>query len=278
MAQTHKDVHPIHIIGEKTQEWLVEGRICRGLAERGIRLTGISWAKPPFAFRRPQWNCSQILACLGGQGEVWIDGRWATCGPGTAYLTGPGVLHAYRAVREEVWQLCWVMYGPAARHCPVTNAEPLLVQTDSRALYAAIEGLYRESRDRSDRLCLEAWAELVGCYAGRIGHKQSGGRLGHVWHQVQRRLDAPWTLEKMAALAGMSTEHFRRLCHEELGRSPIKHLTRLRLRQAAGLLSAGQWTVEAIARSVGYADRFGFSLAFRKEFGVSPGKFRQEPA
>jgi transcriptional regulator GlxA family with amidase domain len=45
----------------------------------------------------------------------------------------------------------------------------------------------------------------------------------------------------------MSGENFRKLCQKALGRSPMKHLTYLRMRKAAELLTITNEKVETIA-------------------------------
>ena len=48
-----------------------------------------------------------------------------------------------------------------------------------------------------------------------------------------------------------------------------------RLEHARGLLLGTDWSVEQVASCCGYEDPFYFSRCFRKEFGLSPRKYRQ---
>jgi AraC-like DNA-binding protein len=54
----------------------------------------------------------------------------------------------------------------------------------------------------------------------------------------------------------------------------MRYLTRVRLSQAAGYLSEGQLTIHEIARFAGYQDNASFSKAFKREFGRTPGAYR----
>ena len=56
----------------------------------------------------------------------------------------------------------------------------------------------------------------------------------------------------------------------QLGASPMKHLTALRMRRADAMLRTGAYEVQAVAGLVGYSDAFAFSTAFRRHFGISP--------
>ena len=72
----------------------------------------------------------------------------------------------------------------------------------------------------------------------------------------------------------MSGENLRRLCQRETGRGPMHHLTQLRMQRAAMLLESTAHKIEKIARTVGYANAFAFSTAFKRHMGVSPAAFR----
>ena len=63
----------------------------------------------------------------------------------------------------------------------------------------------------------------------------------------------------------------RKLVARELGVSPHRWLTELRMQRAALLLEE-QRPVKEIARCVGYADVFQFSRAYKRRFGCSPTK------
>jgi len=74
----------------------------------------------------------------------------------------------------------------------------------------------------------------------------------------------------------MSGEHFRRLCLKALGRSPVKHLTFLRMHRAAELLTTTKDKVETIARALGYENPFAFSNTFLKWIRVRPSEHRAD--
>ncbi len=49
-----------------------------------------------------------------------------------------------------------------------------------------------------------------------------------------------------------------------------------RLNHAKELLVTGDAPIVAVAKSVGYHDPYHFSKRFKKQFGVSPSKFREK--
>ena len=81
---------------------------------------------------------------------------------------------------------------------------------------------------------------------------------------------ATWTVESLAAVAGCSRTTLARRFTEVVGSPPMTYLTRWRLALAADLLTDTAMTLAAIARRVGYQSPFALSIAFKREFGLSP--------
>ena len=274
IVHINTDLRETHTVGERTREWIVSPSLCPALASHGIALAGLSDAGPGFRFVRPQPRWGQILVCTGGAGWVWLDGTWERCEAGTAYLTPPGVLHAYQTDAPTRWQTCWVQ-SPDLWLCP--SPRSVLLTVDAGPLSGAILGLHREAMGAHDPALLPPWAFLVASYARRLVLPVGGDlRLRRLWEAVGSDLARAWDVPALAAELGVSGEHLRRLCRRDLGRSPMRHVTTLRMRQAGALLSSEAYTVEAVAQQVGYDNPFAFSTAFKRETGVSPSQYRQK--
>lgn len=79
-------------------------------------------------------------------------------------------------------------------------------------------------------------------------------------------------LATLARRAGASTRTVQRLFVEETGLSFAQWRQRMRLLSAAAQLGSGQGVTDA-AFHVGYSSVSAFVSAFRREFGVTPGRF-----
>lgn len=88
--------------------------------------------------------------------------------------------------------------------------------------------------------------------------------------------DYNWTIHKLAEVAGMSrssfAEHFRQI----VGEPPLTYLTDYRLRLAARYLRLQENSISRISELVGYASDSTFSQAFKRVYGMSPRKYRQQ--
>lgn len=93
---------------------------------------------------------------------------------------------------------------------------------------------------------------------------------------MQSDIKAPWTLETLAARAGLSrttyAQRFRAFTHD----TPLNYLRVLRMQEGARLLVETTWSLEHIASEVGYGDAFSFSKIFKRHTGFSPRDYRQK--
>lgn len=86
----------------------------------------------------------------------------------------------------------------------------------------------------------------------------------------------PWSVESLAAEAGLSRAVFARRFAEQVGETPLAYLTRWRMGIAARLLRDSDVSLAEVAAKVGYESEFAFSRAFKRDRGVPPARFRRE--
>lgn len=93
---------------------------------------------------------------------------------------------------------------------------------------------------------------------------------------IERHLDDPLTLDHIADQAGLSPYHFSRLFTARMGRSVMAYVRGRRLVRAAHRL-VGDPDVRLVdlAFDCGFDSQEAFTRAFRRIFGVAPGRFRQ---
>ncbi len=84
-----------------------------------------------------------------------------------------------------------------------------------------------------------------------------------------------WTLESLARAVNLSRSVLAERFRGAMGDTPLSYLRTVRLQRAMHLLADGNQTLEQVALAVGYHDAFGFSKAFKRAVGVSPGEYRK---
>ncbi|MBN2640412.1 MAG: helix-turn-helix domain-containing protein [Victivallales bacterium] len=82
------------------------------------------------------------------------------------------------------------------------------------------------------------------------------------------------SVEDAAAVAGVSRGMLVRLFQNHFNKSPGRFLMEIRLNQIRHLLDSTELTLAEIAQRCGYGSDMSLSLAFRREWGCSPGVYR----
>lgn len=275
MLDPHSDLSETHIVGERTRFDTVYAEQCEALRRHQIAHVGIGDAAAPYRVVRMDLPGAYLHCSLEGEGKVLLDGRWRDHRTGMMSFAPAHALHAFHALPGTTWRVCWVRYTPtSARSLPAAMA-PILAPFDPGPLGYAILGLHAEMANGGDLGSCTLFVDAIERYVSRFSEPwRRDERLAAVWTEVQKALDYPWTLKRLAAIAGVSCEHLRRICQSSLGRSPMKQLLMLRMEQAAHLLTVSDHTVEAIAHAVGYDNPFAFSNMFKMIMGSRPSAYR----
>ena len=100
-------------------------------------------------------------------------------------------------------------------------------------------------------------------------------RIGAALNLLHRDVAANWTVETLAAAAGMSRSAFALRFKEKVGQSPLEYLTRWRMFRAGHLLRNSDKALVEIASSVGYESEAAFNKAFKRTTGSAPGAYRR---
>ena len=91
---------------------------------------------------------------------------------------------------------------------------------------------------------------------------------------IEQSVDGPLRLDQIAREACLSPFHFHRQFRAYFGETPHSFALRLRMAKAARLLEESDRPVAAIGFECGFESPGTFGTAFRKHFGVAPGRFR----
>lgn len=260
--------------------WLAGQPICSALQQFQIEHAGIMHAKAPYEVVRLSQSGSFFLVTISGRGRILSDKGWKDCLPGEACLLPAYATNALHCIENEEWEFCWVRYHHPEGQVPLINStQPVVDKFEHEQFLSAIKGMITEASSMNRFAITQQWVKLIHIYVSEfIAPFRSDERLWRLWSSVESRLEEDWDLPQMAHEACMSTEHLRRLCRSQHGRSPIQQLRWLRMQRAAALLVTTDYKIESIAYDVGYKNPIVFSTAFKREFGVQPSTFRADQA
>ncbi len=102
-------------------------------------------------------------------------------------------------------------------------------------------------------------------------------RINRVIDYINAHLDAPLSLERLAALAAFSPFHFHRIFAAIVGEPLGTFIKRVRLEAAAARLHSNpSMAITTIALDCGYANSAAFARAFKEHFGCSASQWRRQ--
>lgn len=285
------EIHDIETFGSSTRyevvraqkgddrDWIGDAPVCELLGTHHIAHVGIMWAEAPFEVIRAEASGTFALVGLEGHGEILSDGEWREVNEGEICLQ-PAFAHTgIRVAGNQVWNFAWVRYEEERESNPVLSLNsPMIRAGQVEVLMHAIAGLKAEvARKQTEKPMMHHWVELIHGFVSRAARPyQEDDRLWRLWENVENDLTRHWSLAEMAQISCVSVEHLRRLCQQQLGRSPIQQVTYLRMRKAVNYLTTSQDKIEVVAQAVGYENPFTFSNAFKRWTGRRPSDYREK--
>jgi len=124
-------------------------------------------------------------------------------------------------------------------------------------------------------LCIRIAQRFVGHLPLPTSNKGlSPDRLHRVRDYVEAHLDDDLSLTVLADIACLSPYHFSRSFKEAAGVGPQRYVIQRRLERAKTLLRRTREPLARIAQEAGFADQSHLNSIFRREMGVTPGRFR----
>jgi AraC-like DNA-binding protein len=93
---------------------------------------------------------------------------------------------------------------------------------------------------------------------------------------IHREPDKNWSVASLAREVGMSRSGFSARFTQLVGEPAKRYLTRWRMQLARARLQQTSDPLAVLADRLGYQSEAAFCRAFKREFGVPPGSFRQD--
>lgn len=102
------------------------------------------------------------------------------------------------------------------------------------------------------------------------------GRIKAAITAIHRDPSRHWTLATLAEEVNLSRSSFAERFRKVVGETPMHYVSRIRINLASSYLQSLDWAIADIAQEVGYSSEGAFINAFKRQMGVSPGKFRRK--
>ena len=197
-----------------------------------------------------------------------------------------GTLVRTVAANSRYIQICWSpeLYRVIAPHLPELPRIEFAFFQDA-LLRQLARGLVEEvGQGPMDRLLADS---LMAALAMRVAQRFCPAqpapelprpRLRRVLDYIEAHLERELTLAELSGIACLSPCHLSRSFKQEIGIGPQRYTMQRRVERAKALLRHDDETLVGIAALVGFADQSHFTAAFRRETGMTPGRYRATSA
>jgi AraC-like DNA-binding protein len=233
-------------------------------------------AVDPRAFFAPKPSQLPFSISVGAQGAA------------TARLDGGGA--------DETTLVCGFLGCDARPFNPLLASMPraLHMRGIAREGTSWVGGLLRAAVEESnrkrpggeavlERMSEMLFVEILRRYADELAPNQTGwlagmrdAGVGRALSLMHARPANPWTLETLAARAGLSRSALHERFAHFIGQPPMQYLASWRMQLASARLRDTDAKVIDVALEVGYENEAAFSRAFRRVVGASPAAWRRE--
>jgi AraC-like DNA-binding protein len=217
-----------------------------------------------------------IQLSLGLQGKVqfktgaaadWVEYDGAVIPPDLAHtFQAPGrvLAHIFTEPESQLGRRILGRFG--------TGGIVGLPADEAQALAAPLRTAYFGDAPEDDlvRIARQIPADLVG---GDAPGAIVDPRIRRAFAEIDRRIDEPFTLDEIAAHAGLSEGRFRHLFVSETGVAFRPYVLWARLNRALALGYSGMSWTEA-AHATNFADSAHLTRTCRRMFGIAPSSIR----
>jgi AraC-like DNA-binding protein len=157
----------------------------------------------------------------------------------------------------------------------------------AKSTVSAFEKLYEYS------LCQNEYAKTLGIYSSLLGiladiqmitsstdNENLKDDGADIWNNIEHKIRIGKKfrpqLDELCEMSRKSRPTLIRICKKSTGESPMRRIRNIRMAEANGLLQFSTLNITQISEHLGYPRIHEFSREFKKYFGVSPTRIRNE--
>ncbi len=215
------------------------------------------------------------------------DQRYALSG-GQGFLIEPEDVIFYQADGAEPWTYIWIGFdGTDARQCiediGIHREQPTFQCQEGQQLkQLVLEMIHGETGEICNAYRLQSL--LYGFFAvlmrdavpiGHRSHLDENVYVNRALQYIRNNYRKRINVGQIAEAACVSRSYLYKLFQRSMGMSPLEFLIGFRLSRAGELLLMTEMSIESVALDSGFCDSRAFSKSFKRQYRVSPLKYRQ---
>lgn len=260
------------------------------LAPMTIVMAGDEQCSPNYLLNRVNAEIGVLIYLLSGEGELVLeDGRSFYLQARDVIALPPGISYRYGVNKDNPWRILWFniageLYPHLLKRYGLSE-QPVHTSVSAAVADCFLEGIsicrgQGAGDPVQDRLCVAVYQTLLALW--RQASRQSGHRS--VAQKLRERIDeyaasqpdGGFDINHAATELGVSVRQLERDFKEAYSETPYRCYQRQRLMLAKQYLNNTALSVKEISNLLGFCDPYYFSNCFKKEEGISPGRYRRK--
>ena len=252
--------------------------------------SGISFLRARYAhhqFARHTHDYFVVSVNVSGTHRFEVERKSYEVRPGMIGLVTPGEVHRGEQLDGGPWEYRAIYVADEVIQS-VAGTKPYETRfsrpfvTDRRLADRLIQAHElndeKNGSPESETAIRDALTELMGKYATAITssncNRQLAPHIDRIVDYLCANRSKRVTLDQLMEVAGLSRHHLVRSFRDAVGLPPHRYLTQLRLERGRELLGTDS-SLSEVALEVGFSDQCHFTNCFRRQFGISPGRYRE---
>ncbi len=230
---------------------------------------GFESCKPKHSYGpavRSYWLLHYVVS---GKGHFTRNGQTHQITKESMFIIPPYLETYYEADSSEPWTYIWIGFT-AKNNLPTAFSSPAVYCPEAEHIFKEMKFCSKKTNGKTEFLLAKLW-ELFSLFS------DDGNALTGYVETALRYMKSeymnPISISEIAARLSLDRSYFSNLFKNEMGISPGKYLTQIRLSNAAELLTKHAMSPSIAALSCGFSDIYHFSKAFKKHYGQSPREY-----
>lgn len=236
--------------------------------------------------RHYRYICVALEFVVKGSATFLLDGVETKVGAGEIFIMQRGRDSGFSTSADEYYEKMTICISGTILNLLIEslhlNRVPKIVLSrveEAKRRFLEIDRLLREKVPGTEQTLTEKTFSLFLF----LGEENRENLYRSYPEPLQKALDflhgnysrSDFGMSALAEVAGVSTPTLIRMFHAGLGKTPMEHITEMRMELAKNLLESTQLPVKEIAGRVGYNDPLYFSTVFRNYTGMNPRAYRK---
>ena len=249
--------------------------------------TGHFYAGNSYMTERNEQNDYLILYTIEGAGALAYRGRQWNLRKGSLAVVDCNEYHLYKTVGNFGWNFKYIHFQgkAAAEYFALVNGGGFKpIEIKNKQINAKFEKIYEIidlDRYLPDlKVCAQTVALLTDIICEKKKPQKSSGNkyksdVDDAIYYIKNHYSTLKTIDEICEHIHLSKYHFIRVFKEHTGFSPYEYLTNYRITVAKYYLSETNFSVDDIARRIGYGDSNSFIKRFKAAANTTPYQYRK---